>query len=217
MQFPPKFIFGKAPSHRQLNLPSPRPIRLIWFNKPLPWYLSSHFVTMELHHVGELFTMGSTVSIEERAVLEVQMTKKQIDEKLHRLVVDFSLASPLLAILNQFWVTLPAPGCVYFPSGMTLGSALPCFHFLPSQSNLPSPSASFFTLPLFLFSLPASFLSPYLFHFPLVCLRHCLSSRHLQHAFLGSCHGYHAGLLGGVWRGVHVRVPHAQVLLRRGP
>ena len=64
---------------------------------------------MELQHVGELFTMGSTVSIEERAVLEVQMTKKQIDEKLHRLVVDsfpgLALAGKPLPISGHFACT----------------------------------------------------------------------------------------------------------------
>ena len=39
---------------------------------------------MELEHLGGLFCPGNTVTLEERAVLEVQMVKKQIEERLHR-------------------------------------------------------------------------------------------------------------------------------------
>ena len=39
---------------------------------------------MELEHFGGLFAPGYTLSIEERAALEVQMAKKQMEEKLHR-------------------------------------------------------------------------------------------------------------------------------------
>ncbi len=66
-------------------------------------------VIMELDHVGNLFTMGNTVSIEERAVLEVQMTKKQIDEKLHRLVLptaprsSYACLEPLLGVHSHYW------------------------------------------------------------------------------------------------------------------
>jgi hypothetical protein len=39
---------------------------------------------MELDHLGGVFAPGFTLSVEERASLEVQMAKKRLDERLHR-------------------------------------------------------------------------------------------------------------------------------------
>ena len=39
--------------------------------------------TMELSDFGGVFAMGATLSVEERAALEVQMAKKRVEEKLH--------------------------------------------------------------------------------------------------------------------------------------
>ena len=39
---------------------------------------------MELNDFGSLFAPGYTLSVEERAALEVQMAKKRLEERLHR-------------------------------------------------------------------------------------------------------------------------------------
>lgn len=48
---------------------------------------------MELDHFGGLFAPGYTLSVEERAALEVQMAKKRLDERLHRSVAAVSRPS----------------------------------------------------------------------------------------------------------------------------
>ena len=47
---------------------------------------------MELDHFGGLFTAGFTLTLEERAALELQMAKKQMDERLHRCAGSLALA-----------------------------------------------------------------------------------------------------------------------------
>ena len=39
---------------------------------------------MNIDDFGSLFATGHTLSLEERAVLEVQLAKKQQEDKLHR-------------------------------------------------------------------------------------------------------------------------------------
>ncbi len=66
---------------------------------------------MELSDFGTTFATGFTLSVEERAALEVQMAKKRVEERLHSCVL--SAAGPRARAKHPL-TPRPAPAACVF-------------------------------------------------------------------------------------------------------
>ena len=86
---------------------------------------------MELDHFGQLFSAGYTLSIEERASLEVQMAKKQMEENLHRRVSGAPFPISLFSVRTAH-LTLH-PMCLTFCLRCVL--LFPCLFFNPTSAQ----------------------------------------------------------------------------------